>query len=164
MDTYSSLLTSSEHVADCTYITALMLTNFHALSIIFASPLLRPPVHDTHYFTARQIIMSEAQQQAQQVYTYGNPPPLGDHESGKAAGVAPPPPQDPPMRHYRPNSLGQPFNLVERFKSGRPSLGYGLFLGTPQLARIVGAAGYDWVMIDWEHTPMSARPLGFIIK
>jgi len=44
---------------------------------------------------------------------------------------------------------------VERFKTGKPSLGYGLLLGSPYLARIIGAGGYDWVMIDWEHTPMS---------
>jgi len=90
-----------------------------------------------------------------QEHNYGNPPPLGNPIFGAMVGVAPPPPQDPPMRNYRPNSLSQPFNLVERFKTGMPSLGYGLLLGSPYLARIIGAGGYDWVMIDWEHTPMS---------
>ena len=91
----------------------------------------------------------------QEEHNYGNPPPLGNPIFGQMLGIAPPPPQDPPMRNYRPNSLSQPFNLVERFKTGKPSLGYGLLLGSPYLARIIGAGGYDWVMIDWEHTPMS---------
>ena len=88
-------------------------------------------------------------------HNYGNPPPLGNPIFGATVGVAPPPPQDPPMRNYRPNSLSQPFNLVERFKTGKPCFGYGLLLGSPYLARIIGAGGYDFVMIDWEHTPMS---------
>jgi hypothetical protein len=88
-------------------------------------------------------------------FNFGNPPPLGNAFFGQMFGIAPPAPQDPPMRNYRPNSLSQPFNLVERFKTGKPSLGYGLLLGSPYLARIIGAGGYDWVMIDWEHTPMS---------
>jgi hypothetical protein len=88
-------------------------------------------------------------------FNFGNPPPLGNAFFGQMVGVAPPPPQDPPMRNYRPNSLSQPFDLVARFKTGKPSLGYGLLLGSPYLARIIGAGGYDWVMIDWEHTPMS---------
>ena len=91
----------------------------------------------------------------QEEYNFGNPPPLGNAFFGRMLGIAPPAPQDPPMRNYRPNSLSQPFNLVERFKTGKPSLGYGLLLGSPYLARIIGAGGYDWVMIDWEHTPMS---------
>ena len=93
--------------------------------------------------------------QQQEEFNYGNPPPLGNPFFGQMLGIPPPPPQDPPMRAYRPNSLSQPFNLVERFKTGKPSLGYGLLLGSPYLARIIGAGGYDWVMIDWEHTPMS---------
>ena len=88
-------------------------------------------------------------------FNFRNPPPLGNALYGQMFGIAAPPPQDPPMRNYRPNSLSQPFNLVERFKTGKPSLGYGLLLGSPYLARIIGAGGYDWVMIDWEHTPMS---------
>lgn len=91
----------------------------------------------------------------QEQHSFGNPPPLGNAIFGQMLGIPPPPPQDPPMRDYRPHALGQPFNLVERFKTGKPSLGYGLLLGSPYLARIIGAGGYDWVMIDWEHTPMS---------
>ena len=90
----------------------------------------------------------------EEVYNFGNPPPLGNAFFGQLVGVAPAPPQDLPMRNYRPNALCQPFNLVERFKTGKPSLGYGLLLGSPYLARIIGAGGYDWVFIDWEHTPM----------
>lgn len=101
---------------------------------------------------------------AAQNFDYGNPPPLGNSLFGAMVGVAPPPPQDPPMRNYRPNSLSQPFNLVDRFKTGKPSLGYGLLLGSPYLARIIGAGGYDWVMIDWEHTPMSIREVTELIR
>ena len=100
-------------------------------------------------------VNENGQQQHQEEYSFGNPPPLGNAGFGQLVGVAPPPPQDPPMRNYRPHSLNQPFNLVERFRTGKPSLGYGLLLGSPYLARIIGAGGYDWVMIDWEHTPMS---------
>lgn len=101
----------------------------------------------------------QPQEMQQEEYSYGNPPPLGNALFGQVLGVLPPPPQDPPMVKYRPNSLSQPFNLVERFKTGKPSLGYGLLLGSPYLARIIGAGGYDWVMIDWEHTPMSGSSI-----
>jgi len=40
----------------------------------------------------------------QEEHNYGNPPPLGNPIFGQMLGIAPPLPQDPPMRNYRPNS------------------------------------------------------------
>ena len=71
-------------------------------------------------------------------YDFGAPPPLGNPMFGQIVGVGPPVPLDPPIRNYRANSLAQPFNLKERLKvKGKPLLGFGLFLGSPSVARYV---------------------------
>lgn len=75
-----------------------------------------------------------------------------------AMEIPAPPAQDPPMQQYRGAALNQPFDMRARMKASRekPMLGfwYGAFPDV-SVARMVGQAGYDFVMIDWEHTPYS---------
>ena len=146
-------------------------------------PLPRPTSHATPTPTPATTTMSNANNtngahDAQPEYHFGNPPPQGNEFVGNLVGVPPAPVQDPSMRDYRGYSLAQPFNLVERIRCGRPMFGYGLLLGSPYLARcvgdlvrgrgscrcrITGAGGYDFIFIDWEHTPMSESYPGFEI-
>jgi 2-keto-3-deoxy-L-rhamnonate aldolase RhmA len=70
------------------------------------------------------------------------------------------------MRNYRNRALGLPFRMRERLRDPRPLMGYGCFLNSSMVARwvpgrnaadiprFIGAAGFDFAMIDWEHTPM----------
>jgi hypothetical protein len=84
-------------------------------------------------------------------------------DSGFAAafGIPAPPGQDPPMQRYRGATLNQPFDMRARMKASRenPMLGfwYGAFPDV-NVARMIGQAGFDFVMIDWEHTPYSDPP------
>lgn len=80
-----------------------------------------------------------------------------------AWGIAQPPVQDPPMLAYRGASLSQPFDMRARIKCSRldnkPLIGCWLG-GFPNahVARAVAQVGYDFVLLDWEHTPMSEWP------
>jgi hypothetical protein len=99
-------------------------------------------------------------------YNYGNPPPMGNYFLGGLVGVPAPASLDLPMRNYRNRALGLPFRMRERLRDPRPLMGYGCFLNSSIVARwvpgrnaadiprFIGAAGFDFAMIDWEHTPM----------
>jgi 2-keto-3-deoxy-L-rhamnonate aldolase RhmA len=45
---------------------------------------------------------------------------------------------------------------AERLRAGKVTLGTWLTLGTDLAAQILGNAGFDWVLIDMEHGPVSA--------
>ena len=62
------------------------------------------------------------------------------------------------MREFRGNTLHQPFNMRERMKLSREKPMLGIWLGSfafPTMARFIAQAGWDFVLLDWEHTPMS---------
>ncbi len=97
-------------------------------------------------------------------YGQGNPPEFGNAMAGGAFGVPSAPAQDPPMIHYRGNTLQQSFYMRDRMKLSRekPMIGCCMSATTGvDIARIVGQAGYDYVWIDWEHTPFSEHHLLF---
>lgn len=94
-------------------------------------------------------------------HPYGNGPPIADISTGN--GVRPPPVQDPPMQAYRGAQLGQPFDLRARIKASRvddkPMMG--CWLGAfpyPEVARTIAQVGYEYVVLDWEHTAMGESP------
>jgi len=69
-------------------------------------------------------------------YSQLPPPPLrGSTVWSGVFGVPPPVEQDPPMYHYRGQSLTQPFDMVARMADKRPMLGAVLGLPSPDLAR-----------------------------
>ncbi|ORY32005.1 Pyruvate/Phosphoenolpyruvate kinase-like domain-containing protein [Naematelia encephala] len=97
----------------------------------------------------------------------GEPLPFGTPAILAAFGIPPPPKQDPPMREFRGNTLAHPFFMKERMKLSRekPMMGiwYGAFPSIP-VARAIGQAGFDFVLLDWEHTPYTIESVGELIK
>ena len=88
----------------------------------------------------------------------GNPPEFGDPMTAKGMGIKPAVPQDPPMINYRGNTLHQSFKMRERMKLSREKPMMGMWYGAfPHMgiARTVGQAGFDFILMDWEHTPYS---------
>ena len=55
-------------------------------------------------------------------------------------------------------------NLKERLRSNQLSIGTWLALGNTAIAEIVVAAGYDWVVIDLEHSVISIDQAGELIR
>jgi 2-keto-3-deoxy-L-rhamnonate aldolase RhmA len=45
--------------------------------------------------------------------------------------------------------------LVEKMRAGKPAVGFWINLSDPALVQLAGIAGFDWVMIDTEHNPLS---------
>lgn len=45
---------------------------------------------------------------------------------------------------------------------GIPAIGCTLAFGTPFSAQLIARVGYDWVLIDMEHNPLSAREAGIM--
>ncbi|KAK6907014.1 hypothetical protein I203_101003 [Kwoniella mangroviensis CBS 8507] len=91
-------------------------------------------------------------------HSFGSPPPFGDASFATMFGVPAAPAQDPPMLNYRGHALHHTFDLRSRMKISREKPMIGTFFAAfphPALARMVGQAGYDYVLLDWEHTPFS---------
>jgi len=44
--------------------------------------------------------------------------------------------------------------LKALLKAGRPAIGTTLTIGNQDIAEAIGHAGYDWIMIDTEHSPL----------
>jgi len=87
-----------------------------------------------------------------------HPPQFGDPLSAQGFGVLPAPAQDPPMINYRPKTLHQPFDMRARMRLSREKPMLGAYLAAfPHVdtARVMGQAGYDFIFVDWEHTPYS---------
>jgi 2-dehydro-3-deoxyglucarate aldolase len=51
----------------------------------------------------------------------------------------------------------KPTGLKARIRSGVPTLGSWLTLAHPAIAEIMAAAGFDWIVIDLEHSVISLR-------
>lgn len=45
--------------------------------------------------------------------------------------------------------------VKERLKEGKPSIGTWITMGHPEIAEILGNFGFDWFVIDMEHSPNS---------
>ncbi|WWD08708.1 hypothetical protein V865_006821 [Kwoniella europaea PYCC6329] len=91
-------------------------------------------------------------------HSFGSPPPFGDASFATMFGIPAAPAQDPPMLNYRGHALHHTFDLRSRMKISREKPMIGTFFAAfphPALARMVGQAGYDYVLLDWEHTPFS---------
>ena len=73
-------------------------------------------------------------------YSFGNPPPMGNPATGAIVGTLPPPAQREPMRNYRGDSLLQPHRMRERMRNKEVMLGFGMGLGSPDIARWVAWA------------------------
>jgi 2-keto-3-deoxy-L-rhamnonate aldolase RhmA len=54
--------------------------------------------------------------------------------------------------------------FAERVRSGEPLSAGWVSLGHPRVAEIVALAGYDFVIVDIEHTPMSLETLDDIVR
>lgn len=48
-----------------------------------------------------------------------------------------------------------PHDLAELVRNGKPVRGFWINLSDPAIAQIAAIAGYDWVMIDTEHNPLT---------
>jgi 2-keto-3-deoxy-L-rhamnonate aldolase RhmA len=63
------------------------------------------------------------------------------------------------MLGFRGHTLAQSFDMRARMKlcaQGKPMMG--MLLGafaTPAMGRFVAQAGFDYIFLDWEHTPIS---------
>ena len=114
----------------------------HPVCLLYNPPSSRDVLSDSHHYPDT---MSTTQN-------------FGSAAMAAAMEIPAPPAQDPPMQQYRGAALNQPFDMRARMKASRekPMVGfwYGAFPDVG-VARMVGQAGYDFVMIDWEHTPYS---------
>ena len=54
----------------------------------------------------------------------------------------------------------KPTGLKARLGSGTATLGSWLTLAHPAIAEIMAAAGFDWIVIDLEHSVVSLRETG----
>ncbi|WVW79832.1 hypothetical protein I302_101802 [Kwoniella bestiolae CBS 10118] len=89
-------------------------------------------------------------------HSFGSPPSFGDPGFAAMFGVPAAPEQDPPMLNYRGHALHHTFDLRSRMKISRKKPMIGTFYAAfphPAVARMIGQAGYDYVLLDWEHTP-----------
>jgi 2-keto-3-deoxy-L-rhamnonate aldolase RhmA len=56
-------------------------------------------------------------------------------------------------------------NFVKRkLKRGNPSIGTWIELGHPDVAEILGKFGFDWVIVDLEHAPISVQTLAVLMQ
>ncbi|WWC87445.1 uncharacterized protein L201_002334 [Kwoniella dendrophila CBS 6074] len=100
-------------------------------------------------------------------HPFGNPPPLGDANFSAFFGVPPAPEQDPSMLNYRGHALHHTFDLKSRLAISREKPMIGQFFAAfpyPNVARMIGQAGYDYVLLDWEHTPFGPETIVELIK
>lgn len=58
----------------------------------------------------------------------------------------------------------KPTGLKARIRSGAPTLGSWLTLAHPAIAEIMAAAGFDWIVIDLEHSVVSLRETEELIR
>lgn len=58
----------------------------------------------------------------------------------------------------------KPTGLKGRIRSGAPTLGSWLTLAHPAIAEIMAAAGFDWIVIDLEHSVVSLRETEELIR
>merc|ERR550514_1763659 len=85
--------------------------------------------------------------------------PHGPEEIKKAmatilSGGATEPPAD--VRRQRPALLSNA-EFLEDMRAGKPKLGMNLNRGNPLVAELTAAQGFDWCMVDCQHSPYSSR-------
>ena len=52
----------------------------------------------------------------------------------------------------------------QKLKSGKPSIGTWLTLGSFHAARVLARMGYDWLTIDAEHIPYDWREISMLVS
>jgi 2-keto-3-deoxy-L-rhamnonate aldolase RhmA len=57
----------------------------------------------------------------------------------------------------------RPNTMKAKFKAGEPAIGVSLTFPSPHLVEILGYCGFDWVLIDCEHGPMSVETVETMI-
>ncbi|WWC60047.1 uncharacterized protein I303_102610 [Kwoniella dejecticola CBS 10117] len=100
-------------------------------------------------------------------HPFGTPPAFGDANFAQFFGVPAAPEQDPSMLNYRGHTLHHTFDLRSRMAISREKPMIGTFFAGfpyPNVARMVGQAGYDYVLLDWEHTPFTPESIVELIK
>ena len=55
-------------------------------------------------------------------------------------------------------------SLKNKLKSNALTLGSWITLGHPSIAEILASAGYDWLVVDLEHTTISIEQAGELIR
>lgn len=55
-------------------------------------------------------------------------------------------------------------NLKRRIRRGEPCYGGQIALGDPVIAEIFGRAGYDWILVDAEHAPISPATMRSMLQ
>lgn len=55
-------------------------------------------------------------------------------------------------------------SLKARLRDGQPTLGSWITLGHPAIAEILARAGFDWLVVDLEHSTMSIAEAGDLIR
>jgi 2-keto-3-deoxy-L-rhamnonate aldolase RhmA len=55
-------------------------------------------------------------------------------------------------------------NLKAKLKSGAPCLGTWITLGHPAIAEIFARSGFDWIVVDLEHSTISIEQAGELIR
>ncbi len=55
-------------------------------------------------------------------------------------------------------------SLKEKLQSGRLTIGSWITLGHPAIAEIFAGAGFDWLVVDMEHTTISMEQAGDLIR
>lgn len=58
----------------------------------------------------------------------------------------------------------KPNKIVEKFRKGENSYGMQMYLPSPELYELIGWAGYDFLMIDMEHTRMDYAKMTELIR
>ncbi|WWC69045.1 uncharacterized protein I206_102981 [Kwoniella pini CBS 10737] len=100
-------------------------------------------------------------------HPFGTPPSFGDANFAQFFGVPAAPEQDPSMLNYRGHTLHHTFDLRSRMAISREKPMIGTFYAAfphPTVARMIGQAGYDYVLLDWEHTPYTPESIVELIK
>ncbi|TBL77858.1 HpcH/HpaI aldolase family protein [Paenibacillus thalictri] len=54
--------------------------------------------------------------------------------------------------------------VKRRLREGKPSVGTWLSIPSPYTSEVMAQAGYDWLVIDMEHNPMSVETVGLMIS
>ena len=54
--------------------------------------------------------------------------------------------------------------LKQKLKTGQLTLGSWITLGNPGVAEIMANAGYDWLVVDLEHSTISMEQAGELIR
>lgn len=54
--------------------------------------------------------------------------------------------------------------ISEKIKNNMPILGIELYSGSPQMVEVIGSSGFDFAMLDMEHTPYGLQHISHLIR